>query len=97
VALEVAEVPNPRQVAERQRRIEELAAKAFDLLRKGVGEDEVRFHLAELAVRNWAPSYMTLKDYVDAAVHRAKIKLETDQRNLYTWVPHSKDPSDTEP
>jgi len=67
-------------VIEKEARIRELTEAALAMLKEGWSEEEIKANLRRTALYWWAPSYATLKVYVEAAMARAEAQLEQSQR-----------------
>jgi len=67
-------------VIEKEARIQELTEAALAMLKEGWSEEEIKANLRRTALYWWAPSYATLKVYVEAAMARAEAQLEQSQR-----------------
>jgi len=70
---------NP-MVIEKEARIRELTEAALAMLEQGWSEEEIKANLRRTALYWWAPSYATLKVYVEAAMERAQVQFEQSQR-----------------
>jgi len=70
---------NP-MVIEKEARIRELTEAALAMLKEGWSEEEIKANLRRTALYWWAPSYATLKVYVEAAMARAEAQLEAQRR-----------------
>ncbi len=70
---------NP-MVIEKEARIRELTEAALAMLKEGWSEEEIKANLRRTALYWWAPSYATLKVYVEAAMARAQAQLESQRR-----------------
>jgi len=70
---------NP-MVIEKEARIRELTEAALAMLKEGWSEEEIKANLRRTALYWWAPSYATLKIYVEAAMERAEAQLESQRR-----------------
>ena len=67
-------------VIEKEARIRELTEAALAMLKEGWSEEEIKANLRRTALYWWAPSYATLKVYVEAAMARAQTQLEEARR-----------------
>jgi len=67
-------------VIEKEARIRELTEAALAMLEQGWSEEEIKANLRRTALYWWAPSYATLKVYVEAAMERAQVQFEQSQR-----------------
>jgi len=67
-------------VIEKEARIRELTEAALAMLKEGWSEEEIKANLRRTALYWWAPSYATLKVYVEAAMTRAQTQLESQRR-----------------
>jgi len=67
-------------VIEKEARIRELTEAALAMLKEGWSEEEIKANLRRTALYWWAPSYATLKVYVEAAMARAEAQFEQSQR-----------------
>ena len=67
-------------VIEKEARIRELTEAALAMLEQGWSEEEIKANLRRTALYWWAPSYATLKIYVEAAMERAQVQFEQSQR-----------------
>ena len=67
-------------VIEKEARIRELTEAALAMLKEGWSEEEIKANLRRTALYWWAPSYATLKVYVEAAMARAEAQLEAQRR-----------------
>jgi len=67
-------------VIEKEARIRELTEAALAMLKKGWSEEQIKANLRRTALYWWAPSYATLKIYVEAAMERAQVQFEQSQR-----------------
>ncbi len=67
-------------VIEKEARIRELTEAALAMLKEGWSEEEIKANLRRTALYWWAPSYATLKVYVEAAMARAQAQLESQRR-----------------
>ena len=70
---------NP-MVIEKEARIRELTEAALAMLKEGWSEEEIKANLRRTALYWWAPSYATLKVYVEAAMERAQVQFEAQRR-----------------
>jgi len=62
--------------ARKEARIRELTEAALIMLRDGRSEEEIEEELRRTAILRWAPSYATLKVYIQAAMARAQAEFE---------------------
>ncbi len=60
--------------------VRELTEAALAMLKEGWSEEEIKANLRRTALYCWAPSYATLKVYVEAAMARAQAQLESQRR-----------------
>jgi len=67
-------------VIEKEARIRELTEAALAMLKEGWSEEEIKANLRRTALYWWAPSYATLKVYVEAAMERAQVQFEAQRR-----------------
>ena len=78
--LILCEVYNVRKdIADRAVRINQLYKRALELLRADMAEHVVWEDLENYARRQWAVSYNTLRDYVAAAMAKAKDQIEDER------------------
>jgi hypothetical protein len=64
----------------KEARIRELTVAALAMLEEGWSEEKVEEELRRTAIYLWAPSYNTLKVYIQAAMARAQAQLEEARR-----------------
>jgi len=64
----------------KEARIRELTEAALAMLEEGWSEEKVEEELRRTAIYLWAPSYNTLKVYIQAAIARAQAQLEEARR-----------------
>jgi len=56
----------------KEARIRELTEATLAMLKEGKREEEIEEELKRIAILRWAPSYGTLKVYIQAALARAQ-------------------------
>jgi len=64
----------------KEARIRELTEAALIMLKEGKKEEEIEEELRRTAILRWAPSYATLKVYIQTALARAQAQLEARRR-----------------
>jgi len=69
-----------RRATLKEARIRELTEAALAMLEEGWSEEKVEEELRRTAIYYWAPSYNTLKVYIQAALARAQAQLESRRR-----------------
>jgi len=69
-----------RRATLKEARIRELTVAALAMLEEGWSEEKVEEELRRTAIYLWAPSYNTLKVYIQAAMARAQAQLESQRR-----------------
>ena len=69
-----------RRATLKEARIRELTVAALAMLEEGWSEEKVEEELRRTAIYLWAPSYNTLKVYIQAAIARAQAQLEEARR-----------------
>ena len=60
------------RATQKEARIRELTEAALAMLKEGKSEEEIEEELKRIAILRWAPSYGTLKVYIEAAMARAE-------------------------